>query len=91
MLKTEKSCNVYEDVISELVNRELKSSNVLTGSGFIPIGSVVRNGSGTVLVIDCIKDSKVIFSDNSQVLNGDFACMRLVQLSENVESYREEV
>jgi len=76
----------YSDIIQDLVHEKLLKVTAFTSNGYLPIGTVVEDVEGTVLVIDSITDGKVIFNDFSWVLNGGSTCMALKKLSDNVTS-----
>ena len=86
LLKSITKSKSYGEIIDKLVHEELLKTHAFTISGYLPVGSVVRNRKD-VLVITHIVDRKVIFNDHSYVLNQGEYCWKLELLADNVDKY----
>ena len=67
----------YQLVIKDLVHEALKTSHAFTKEGYLPAGCVVASHDGKPLVIKGVTDGKVIFNDNTYVINGGATCYSL--------------
>lgn len=77
----------YHRIIKELVHEELKKTHAHTRDGYLPIGTVVEDTEGNVLVIKAVIDGKVVFNDMTGSLNGGGVVWRLRKLADTVEQY----
>jgi len=87
ILKDSLSAGTYDTIISDLVDKELKLTHAYTEDGYLPIGAVVLGPANVPLVIKSIQNGKVIFDDNTYLINGSKVCYTLRLLSYNVNDY----
>lgn len=87
LIKEVRKAPSYQSVIKELVHEELKTTHAYTKEGYLPIGCVVSSHDGKPLVVKSIADGKVIFNDNTYVINGGTACYSLNFLADCIEEY----
>ena len=74
----------YDEIIRNLVRKELSKYYVRTKSGYVTEGAVVKDGD-KVLVIKSVTEDRVVFDDSSYAFNGSRATWNLEILAESVE------
>lgn len=79
----------HSDLIHDLVKTELRKTRAYTEDGYLAEGAVVLGPVFKPVVIKSIGNDKVVFSDDTYVINGGTACYNLKLLSENVEEFEE--
>lgn len=87
LLKTVTDSSSYQQVVQELVHKELVKTHVYTTEGYLPVGAVVRM-NGKDLVITDISCGKVTFNDNSYVINGSGCSYDLELVAMSLEVYQ---
>lgn len=76
----------HDELIFNLLEKQLKDNYAHTQDGYLPVGAVVLDGD-TVLVIKSIINGRVIFDDFSYANNGSRVIYRLRLLANSVEEY----
>ena len=84
------SSRSYNDIMEDLVHKEIMQSMAHTSQGYMGPGTVVKDAEGNVLSIRCVTSSKVVFDDYSSIFNGGNSCMALEKLSDSVIGYDDE-
>ena len=75
------------ELLQLLVSKELRNYTVKTQDGYLCEGAVVLGVSKKPVVITHISSSKVVFSDNSCLINGSKTCHNLKLLAKCVEEF----
>lgn len=87
LLKEITGSSTYQDVLVELVDKELLKHRVLTSSGYLKVGAVVSTRMGVPLVITGITEDLVTFHDKTYMFNGSKACYELKLVAESMDDY----
>lgn len=81
--------STYEDVLAKLVKNELMKTFAYTDSGYLPVGAVVTLSNKKPLVITQVDKDRVLFSNQSSLINGSAFCRKLVLLARSVDTYED--
>jgi len=91
LLKTITNTVTYDDGLKEIVHEKLCKTLAFTKDGYYPIGTVLKDREGKVLVIEAIVYGKVLFTDATYALNGSGAVWHLSYEADSVANYEGEI
>lgn len=75
------------DIVQEIVNRELSKTHVWTLDGYATVGYVVSGPDNKVLVIESVNADIVVFRNRTHIINGSALSRRLEIISKSVSTY----
>lgn len=77
----------HSNLVHNLIKAELRKTHADTQDGFLAEGCVVLGPSDNPVVIKSVGKSKVVFNDDTYMINGSPACTELELLAESIEEF----